>query len=75
MYFVDFGLSFLSERIEDRAVDLHLFRQALESKHYRIWEKAYKSALDGYKSEAKKAEEILKRLEIVERRGRYKQGS
>ena len=34
VYIIDFGLSFFSHKIEDKAVDLHLLRQALESKHY-----------------------------------------
>ncbi|MEM4397554.1 MAG: KEOPS complex kinase/ATPase Bud32 [Candidatus Woesearchaeota archaeon] len=40
IYFIDFGLSFFSEKIEDKAVDLHLLKQALESKHSKIYEKA-----------------------------------
>lgn len=72
IYFIDFGLSFFSDKAEDKAVDLHLFKEGLESKHYRIWEDCFKSALDGYKKEAKKSEETLKRLEAVEKRGRYR---
>ncbi len=71
IYFIDFGLSFFSDKIEDKAVDLHLLRQALESKHYRIWERCFKSVLQGYKK-ANHYEQILKRLEVVEKRGRYK---
>jgi|SRR3989338_3397534 len=72
IYFIDFGLSFFSTKIEDRAVDLHLFKEALESKHSGIWEECYKSALEGYKTKANNADEVLKRLEAVEMRGRYK---
>lgn len=72
VYFIDFGLSFFSHKIEDKAVDLHLLKQALESKHYRIWEKCFKAALEGYKKECKDSSEVLKRLEKVEKRGRYK---
>jgi len=35
IYFIDFGLSFFSDKLEDKAVDIHLFKQALESKHYK----------------------------------------
>ena len=73
VYFIDFGLSFFSHKIEDKAVDLHLLKQALESKHYKIWEKAFKTALETYKKNAENSDEILKRLEKVEKRGRYKQ--
>ncbi|MFH1511666.1 MAG: KEOPS complex kinase/ATPase Bud32 [Candidatus Woesearchaeota archaeon] len=70
LYLIDFGLSFFSKKVEDMAVDLHLLRQALESKHYRIWKECFESALDGYKKQG--CLEVLKRLELVERRGRYK---
>lgn len=73
LFFIDFGLSFNSTKIEDKAVDIHLFRQALESKHFRVNEKAYKYFLKGYNPKDKK--EILERLETVEQRGRYKEKS
>ena len=72
IYFIDFGLSFFSHKIEDMAVDLHLLKQALESKHYTIWEKCFNAALDGYRKESKQGEDVIKRLEVVEKRGRYK---
>ncbi|MBS3101486.1 Kae1-associated serine/threonine protein kinase [Candidatus Woesearchaeota archaeon] len=72
IYFIDFGLSFFSEKPEDKAVDLHLLKEGLESKHYKIWEACFKSALDAYRKEAKRSKDILKRLEVVEKRGRYR---
>ena len=72
IYFIDFGLSFFSEKAEDKAVDLHLLKEGLESKHYKIWEECFKCALEAYKKEANKGSETLKRLEIVEKRGRYR---
>ena len=72
IFFIDFGLSFFSEKAEDKAVDLHLLKEALESKHYKIWENAFKIVLESYKKEAKKSQEIVKRLGAVEKRGRYR---
>ena len=72
IYFIDFGLSYFSHKIEDKAVDLHLLKQALESKHYKVWEKCFDSAVKGYKKECKDSSEVFKRLETVEKRGRYK---
>ena len=72
IFFIDFGLSFFSKKAEDKAVDLHLLRQALESKHYKIWEKCFKAVLSSYKKNAENSMETLKRLDIVEGRGRYK---
>jgi Kae1-associated kinase Bud32 len=71
LFFIDFGLSFNSSKIEDKAVDIHLFKQALESKHFRVFDKAYDYFLNGYNPKDKK--EILARLETVEQRGRYKE--
>src|SRR3989344_5679126 len=67
LYFIDFGLGFFSTKDEDKAVDLHLLKQALESKHYKNFEKLYKTILKNYKHK-----DVLKRLEKVELRGRYK---
>lgn len=71
LYFIDFGLSFNSTRVEDMAVDIHLFKQALESKHFLVMDEAYNFFLKGYNPKNKNA--ILKRLEVVESRGRYKE--
>ena len=69
---IDFGLSFISQKVEDRAVDLHLLRQALESKHHKIAGKCYPAILATYRRAYPKAKEVLARLELVEQRGRYK---
>jgi len=71
LFFIDFGLSFNSTRVEDKAVDIHLFKQALESRHHKVSDKAYTEFLKKYTPNNKK--EILTRLEIVEQRGRYKE--
>lgn len=71
IYFIDFGLSFYSQRIEDKAVDLHLLKQALEAKHFKNWKILFKKILDGYKK-YKNFNEVIERLKKVERRGRYK---
>ena len=70
VYFIDFGLAFHSSKVEDKAVDLHLLKQALEAKHFTIWEECIKIILDNYKPE--KYKDILKRIKVIESRGRYK---
>ncbi|MBI2649834.1 Kae1-associated serine/threonine protein kinase [Candidatus Woesearchaeota archaeon] len=72
IYFIDFGLSFFSEKAEDKAVDLHLLKEGLESKHYKIWQECFKHAIGIYKKNAKNSDATLKRLEAVEKRGRYR---
>ncbi|RLF35074.1 MAG: Kae1-associated kinase Bud32 [Thermoplasmata archaeon] len=71
VYFIDFGLAFHSARIEDKAVDIHLLKQALESKHFRIADKFFKWFVKEY-SKYDEGKGILSRLTKVELRGRYK---
>ncbi|MFB6143800.1 MAG: KEOPS complex kinase/ATPase Bud32 [Candidatus Nanohaloarchaea archaeon] len=70
-YLIDFGLSYRSQRIEDRAVDIHLLKQVLKSSHPEVAEEAWKEFVEGYR-EYEKSEEVLEQLEDVESRGRYK---
>ncbi len=71
VYFIDFGLGFHSTRIEDKAVDLHLLKQALEAKHFAHWQELFNAVIDGY-SISENSAKVLERLEKVEKRGRYK---
>lgn len=70
-YIIDFGLSFRSERLEDKAVDIHLFKQVLNSSHPELADKSWKLFLEGYR-DYEESEEVLKQLKEVEKRGRYK---
>lgn len=69
---LDFGLSFFSTKAEDKAVDLHLLDRAIYSRHPEAYEAAIKAAFDGYAETARQHEEVLKRLEVVQKRGRNK---
>jgi Kae1-associated kinase Bud32 len=71
VFFIDFGLGFISVRAEDKAVDLHVLKEALEARHFKHTDKFWSAILKGYKS-SKSSAEIIKRLESVEKRGRYK---
>ena len=73
LYFIDFGLGFISKKIEDMAVDLHLLERALNSKHYQYADELYKEVLKGYNEVSKYTKELEARLKKVESRGRYKQ--
>ncbi|AAR38899.1 NEQ044 [Nanoarchaeum equitans Kin4-M] len=59
LYIIDFGLSFISNRVEDKAVDLYELRKLLKDR----WEEF---------AQYYKNDEVLKRVEDIERRGRYK---
>ncbi|MFH1291350.1 MAG: KEOPS complex kinase/ATPase Bud32 [archaeon] len=70
IFLIDFGLGFISTKIEDKAVDLHLIKQALEAKHFQNPKELFENFTKGYKH--KDSNKILERLNIVEKRGRYK---
>ncbi|MEM3127316.1 MAG: KEOPS complex kinase/ATPase Bud32 [Candidatus Woesearchaeota archaeon] len=73
IHFIDFGLSFFSTKLEDKAVDLHLLERTLESKHHLIFEQCMQAVLQGYGEHSNKAKEIIKRFQIVRARGRNKE--
>jgi len=72
LYFIDFGLGFESNKVEDKAVDLHLIKEALTAKHYKNARELFNSILEGYKI-SNTYKETLTRLKKVEKRGRYKE--
>ena len=72
IYFIDFGLGFISQRFEDLAVDLHLLKEALEAKHFQHWEILFNEVLKGYKK-SKNSRRVLEQFKKVEKRGRYKE--
>ena len=71
IYFIDFGLGFISHKFEEKDVDIHLLKQALEAKHFKHWETLFKEVLKAY-SKSKDSKIVLERLKAVEKRGRYK---
>jgi len=72
IYFIDFGLSEHSSEIEQKGVDLHLMRRALQSTHYRYAKECFEAILVGYREAlGKEAEGIILRIGEIERRGRY----
>lgn len=75
IYFIDFGLGFSSHKYEDKATDLYLLKQALETKHFERWKKLLDALIKGYKKHSKDFKEINKRLKKIETRRRYKKKS
>ncbi|MDA4130253.1 MAG: KEOPS complex kinase/ATPase Bud32 [Thaumarchaeota archaeon] len=71
---LDFGLSFVSNRIEDKAEDLHLMKQALRSSSpLAIARRDFESVVQGYRSEVghSTTEIVRKQITKIELRGRY----
>lgn len=71
IFFIDFGLGFFNGKYEDKAVDIHLFKQALEAKHFKNWKVLFEEFEKGYKS-SKNSKVVFERLKAVEKRGRYR---
>ncbi len=67
---IDFGLAFTSTRIEDKAVDLVVFKRAFSASHAGgfalVWE-----ALCAAYGEYQKSAEVLERVKVIEKRARY----
>jgi len=72
VFLIDFGLSFVSKKIEDKAVDLHLLFQALESRHFKVFDRCKKDIISAYRKYYSGADSVLSRLVVVESRGRNK---
>ena len=72
IFFIDFGLGYISKKIEDKAVDLHLLKQALEAKHFQHWKELFREFQKSYSKDYPESKQIFERITAVERRGRYR---
>jgi len=70
---IDFGLSFYSDRMEDKAVDIRLIKEIMSSAHATVFEKAFGFFIKGYESVLGSSFtlKILKKVSEIEKRGRY----
>ncbi len=71
LYFIDLSLGEFSQKIEDKAVDLKLLKEAIKSTHFKIFDDAWKIILAGYKEECKNADAVFNQLKEIEMRARY----
>lgn len=73
IFFIDFGLGYISKKVEDKAVDLHLLKQALEAKHFMHWKELYQEFQESYsKTYPSDSKNIFERMTAIEKRGRYR---
>lgn len=73
VFFIDFGLGYFNGKYEDKGVDIHLLKQALEAKHFTNWGILFKEFEVGYRSiEPLEAEKVFDKMKAIEKRGRYK---
>ncbi|MFX1454654.1 MAG: KEOPS complex kinase/ATPase Bud32 [Promethearchaeota archaeon] len=76
IFLIDFGLHEYSDTIEDKSVDLHLFKRVLISTHGDDFNLSFNSFLEGYRSEYEKynkteCDQIINTIDAIESRGRY----
>ena len=73
LFLIDFGLANRTEKPDDHAVDLRLFKEILNSAHANVMKKSWKNFITGYeKSVGKKhCKKILDLVSVIESRGRY----
>jgi TP53 regulating kinase and related kinases len=71
---IDFGLSYYSQRFEDKAVDVRLIKEIFMSAYANEYERLYSSFLVGYKDITRDdhtTAKILRTVQAIEKRGRY----
>lgn len=71
LYMIDFGLSYVSQHNEDKAVDLYVLRRAIISSNPKS-EEIFEKMLEKYKQYAVNGKQIADLLIKVEQRGRKK---
>jgi len=70
---LDFGLSQKTDKVDDYAIDLRLFKEVLNSAHAQIVEDAWVSFVLGYREILGNmlTEKVLSHVSVIEKRGRY----
>ena len=73
LFLFDFGLASRTEKPDDHAVDLRLFKEILNSAHAEVMEKSWKNFQKGYSKAVgmKYSKKILNLVAVIESRGRY----
>jgi TP53 regulating kinase-like protein len=73
IFVLDFGLANKTNKAEDHAVDLRLFKEILSSAHIKIMNKAWSNFLKGYKAAvgSSRFNKITNLVGVIESRGRY----
>lgn len=68
--FIDFGLGKNSDLIEDKGVDLLVFKKAISGIHYKIADTSFNEILKGY-AQVHDYDKIIEKIDAIESRGRY----
>jgi TP53 regulating kinase-like protein len=73
LYLIDFGLSAITDDLEELAVDIHLLDRSLESVHHRLRAAFMRSFLKGYATAAGMdfLQALIEKVKEIRSRGRY----
>lgn len=71
LYLIDFGLAYQSNRLEDYAMDLVVFRKSLYASHSVIACALWDSIIDAYHKGYGEAKAVMERTKVIEKRVRY----
>jgi bifunctional N6-L-threonylcarbamoyladenine synthase / protein kinase Bud32 len=70
LVFIDFGLGKISHLVEDKGVDLLVFKKAISGIHHDISKECFDSILKGYEI-AQEYKQVVAKIDEIEGRGRY----
>jgi N6-L-threonylcarbamoyladenine synthase/protein kinase Bud32 len=70
LYLIDLSMGAKTREVEDKGVDLHLLAEAFKSSHPESPD-LFDRAMDGYREVYPDAEEVLRKMAEIEKRGRY----
>ena len=73
LFLIDFGLASRTEKPDDHAVDLRLFKEILNSAHAKVMKNSWKNFQNGYSKAVgpKYCKKVLDLVAVIESRGRY----
>ncbi len=72
LFIIDFSLGKNSNRPEDKATDLYLLYEAIKAIHYKCLDSAWRNILNTYEHNYSNSADVLRQLEKIEKRRRYK---
>ncbi len=67
LWLIDFGLAERSQRLEDKATDLVVFKRMLKASHWDVFDDVWRGFLEGYNADKK----ILSKVDEIEKRAKY----
>jgi len=69
--FIDFGLGYVSDRIEDFGIDIYLLERAIKNTHNECYDIIWSAIIDGYKTTSPYKDIIEDKIAEISSRGRY----